>query len=243
MTDTERVPLPPSPGGYSPARQGPPPPTGLAIAARVTAVLVGLYSITAFFLAFPARHSYRVAAVKGDDAAEVFTGYHFMPLLWAALMLVSYVVTCLWLFECRTRVDGYAPHVPQRRSKVWVWLAWMVPVVSFWFPYQVVRDLRRGSFPDRQPSNALAGWWLGAWIAFTVLDSMTATRLPTEGEIDIALINATLVPIQAISTALCLAALVLWLALISSIMRGQKELGRAPTPLQQTPPPTHWPQR
>ncbi|CAM3389550.1 DUF4328 domain-containing protein [Nocardioides dubius] len=234
---------PPPPGGYPPLRPPPPAPNGLAIAARVFAVLLGLVSLGMFFAAFPARHSYRVAAVKGDDVADVLTAYELLPLVWLVFALVAYILTCLWLFECRARVEALAPQIPQRRSKIWVWLCWIVPVVNLWFPYQVVRDLRRGSHPGRNPSNALVGWWLAAWIGFCIVDRFASITLPFEGEIDIARINATLVPTQAISTALCLCALVFWLRIISDIMRGQAELRPAPMPPQPQWPaqqPAHW---
>lgn len=238
------VPYPAAPAGFGPPTgypqlnfQPPPPaPTGLALAARLAAIAVGLTSIVSLALAFPALTSYREAAARGDDALDVFTAYEVFTLVGILAQLIAFILTCLWLYECRTRVDGFAPWVPQRRSKVWVWLAWIVPVVSFWFPYQVIRDVRRGSYPHLRIGNALVGWWLAAWIAYQIADQFSAFTLPMQGEIDIATIEATLIPTQAIATAICLSALVLWWKVISDIMDGQVQLGaQAPAQPQQWP--------
>lgn len=222
--------------GYRPPPP-PPAPTGLGIAARIFAVLVTLSSVASLALAFPARDSYREAAADGRDSSDVFTAYELVPLIWTLLILIAFVLTCLWLFECRTRVDAFSPHIWQRRSKVWVWLCWVVPVVSLWFPYQVMRDLRRGSHPTKKVSNSLVGWWLGTWLAYTYTDQIASRVLPFGGDIDIEMIDATLIPVQALSTVFALIACALWLRIISDIMRGQAELGRTTMP----PPPPHWP--
>ncbi|MFS3130671.1 DUF4328 domain-containing protein [Nocardioides sp. Bht2] len=187
-------------------------------------------------LAFPALTSYQDAAARGDDAADVLTAYEVVPLVGVIAQLIALILTCLWLYECRRRVDLLAPWVPQRRSTAWVWLAWLVPVVNLWFPYQVIRDVRRGSYPHQRIGSGLVGWWLAAWLGYQVVDRFTAITLPMDGAIDIATIEATLIPTQAIATAVCLSALVLWWKVISDIMDGQVQLG-TPAPTQ----PEHWP--
>jgi hypothetical protein len=50
---------------------------------------------------------------------------------------------------------------------VWVWLGWVIPVVSLWFPYQVVRDILRATCGAVRgvsvPRNLLGPWWT-SWL-------------------------------------------------------------------------------
>jgi hypothetical protein len=37
----------------------------------------------------------------------------------------------------------------RKRSETWVWLGWIVPIVSFWLPFQVVRAIVDAQDPAR----------------------------------------------------------------------------------------------
>jgi hypothetical protein len=55
-------------------------------------------------------------------------------------------------------------------SPGWAAAGWLVPIVSFWFPYQVVRD----ALPPGHPSRAQAGWWWALHIG-TIIIGFVAT--------------------------------------------------------------------
>ncbi len=71
------------------------------------------------------------------------------------------VVSCVWLWQSRQFAVAVDPGAPHARDAVWVWLGWVVPVVAWWFPYQVVRDIREATV--REPADRGGLWW-GAWI-------------------------------------------------------------------------------
>lgn len=89
------------------------------------------------------------------------------------LFLVGSAVSFLvWLYRARRNVE--ASGYPQRRARGWAMGAWFVPVVSLWFPYQVVADVRRGDPAARENpvvTRELALWWT-AWL----LSLITATH-------------------------------------------------------------------
>ena len=60
-----------------------------------------------------------------------------------------------------------------RRSAVWAWLGWLVPIVSLWFPKQIVDDSWRitsssAAVGQRGRYRDTSLWW-GLWIAYQVL--------------------------------------------------------------------------
>ncbi len=70
-----------------------------------------------------------------------------------SVQLAAAVVTCLWLWQSRVLAEAVSPGRGHARSRVWVWLGWIVPVVAFWFPYQVVRDVRAATVVVRDAAS------------------------------------------------------------------------------------------
>ena len=54
--------------------------------------------------------------------------------------------------------------LPAARDPMWAVLGFFVPIVNFWFPYQVARDL----FPPGHPGRRLVGRWWASWIVLGV---------------------------------------------------------------------------
>lgn len=80
--------------------------------------------------------------------------------VWAATVLVALLATGYWLLELRRIVAGTAPDVPQRRDTFWAVGGWVIPIVSLWFPYQLVADLNRAL---QARVRGLLGWWV-TWL-------------------------------------------------------------------------------
>ena len=74
------------------------------------------------------------------------------------LAIVPQVFVLVWLFQSA----GVARNLqlPARRSQIWAILGFLVPIVNFWFPYQVAADL----FPPASPHRRLAGQWWGWYL-------------------------------------------------------------------------------
>lgn len=89
-----------------------------------------------------------------------------------------------WLRQVRANAEMFC-RAPHRNGRGWVIAGWFVPVVSLWYPKQIVDDVVAASSPrtsphaDRLPeetSGIVLVWW-AAWIGSTVLD-LAAPRTP-----------------------------------------------------------------
>ncbi|WP_432502272.1 DUF4328 domain-containing protein [Kineococcus arenarius] len=114
-------------------------------------------------------------------APAPFSPYGLLVGLTGLAWLAAFVVTCLWLVRVRRNSELVAPAHHHARSRGWAWAGWVVPVVSLWFPFQVVRDAldasASGAGARRVQRRLLALWWAG-WLvgqSFTNLASQRAT--------------------------------------------------------------------
>lgn len=69
-----------------------------------------------------------------------FTLISVLAVVEGLLMLAAWIAAGVWLLGIRRVAAATARGYPHRRSEVWALLGWVVPVVSLWFPYQVVGD-------------------------------------------------------------------------------------------------------
>ena len=109
------------------------------------------------------------------------------------------------------------PHFRHQRSRVWVWLGWLVPGVSFWFPHQVVRDIHRGSSPGLDEPAELELWWL-LWVGHLIVGRLT-DRIALSEELEYV---SWLGPFHAVSTLLMVGALVCWVRIVTAVVRLQE---------------------
>src|SRR4051812_35899056 len=114
-----------------------------------------------------------------------------------ALTIWEYCATILvaaaligWLFRVRANAlviggDG------QRWGKQWVVLGWVVPVVAFWVPKQVMEDIWTASRPARQERRERQGigkpllvsaWWL-TWIPYQALGFFAYRNMGADGDL------------------------------------------------------------
>jgi hypothetical protein len=103
-----------------------------------------------------------------DSIGAVVTALVTYPPAAVGLVLggTYYVVSSLWLHRSRQFAVAVNPSYPHRLGAAWIWLAWFVPIVNFWFPYWVVRDIEEATGPATL-GNPVAWWWgleIGAWI-------------------------------------------------------------------------------
>jgi len=194
---------------------------GLAIGAALSAVLITAFELVEVPLAYAAQDVYLEAADLGESGLDVWTAYDTIGLIWGFAGIAAYVCTCLWLYRVRTNVEITHPGATHVRKRGWVWGGWVVPVVSAWFPFQIVRDLlraHRGSAP-----MALLGWWWAFWLISTVTGQI-GTRLTGFDEIDPS--TAGLLGItEGVDAAINIVALVLWLAVILRVDQAQRRTG------------------
>jgi len=219
----------PGPAEPSGAYPTPPPPMpvsrlhpvrGLAIAAASLAGVFALIQVVEAVLAWHAQNKILDALHSGGDL-DFWTPYDFVTLPYYSAAIAAYVVTCLWLYQARSNVELVRPGVRHARKKGWVWAGWIVPVVSLWFPYQVVRDV---TTDPHQPSrtSALLGWWWTLWLTSILFERIGARVLTSQVRRDPEAISG-LGPVETVSALLCLGALILWLRIIWRVTTDQAE--------------------
>jgi hypothetical protein len=210
---------PPAYRTFMPVHPAPPrSPSGLATAALVVGGLWILVQVACVITVWPAVDEYSRASSLGIDAADVWTAYDTMNLLVLPFALATYVVACGWLHSARKAACVISPGVPHARSWLWVWLGWWVPVVSFWFPYQVVRDVRRASVV-RDPAG-IGPWW-AMWLALTVLSVATRGLTPTAGLPGDARLHA-LAWTEGVYSLVLVVAIGLWARIVWEIRTAQR---------------------
>lgn len=79
------------------------------------------------------------------------------------LSILGLVGVIIWLTKAAN--VAYNLHYPRTRGAVWAVLGWFVPIVNFWFPYQVVRDCLAPGNEDRR----LVRYWWTSYIVSLVL--------------------------------------------------------------------------
>lgn len=83
-----------------------------------------------------------------------------------ALLAVAAVVSVLaWIplvleitWSYRAATAAAALGIPAKREPIWAVLAWFIPVVSWWFPYESIRDCLPPDHPERRSAGR---WWAG----------------------------------------------------------------------------------
>jgi hypothetical protein len=193
----------------------------LAVAAAVLAGLVALIETAEAVLAWPAARVLQDAAAQGVAAWNApLTLYDAVVLPLSAIGLVSWLVTALWLTRTRRNAQLLRPRSPHTRSTVWAWLGWWVPVVAYWFPFQVVRDIRRATLDERHRTNTVVGWWWALWLLYTAT-TQAGVQITTSTEPNADLAGA-LGAVESTNAVFAVAALLLWVRIIVQITHDQQ---------------------
>ncbi|GAB7191290.1 hypothetical protein NUM3379_19970 [Kineococcus sp. NUM-3379] len=196
------------PGGVRPVRN-------LAGAAVLASGAV-LFAVLVHVLVLP---------VWRTQGTGVLPGAVVLPVLLLSVLapFAGALVVWRWLEAVRANAEVLSPGAHHARSRSWTRLAWIAPVVSWWFPYQVVRDVARASSPAAPDASGplLATWWalwLGALATGGVAVPLTRTASVLPG------VEVLGTAMSVVCAALALGAFALWVRLVARI-----------TELQETP--------
>jgi hypothetical protein len=85
-----------------------------------------------------------------------------------------WVVTCVWLTRARQNALVLQPDGRQRRAEAWIWLGWILPVINFWFPKQVVDDVIGATAAGAGVPRLRTGLWWAAWLGSVLLGGAQA---------------------------------------------------------------------
>jgi hypothetical protein len=149
---------------------------------RALEVLLGLYLLANVAMLLPIWHEITLLdridrdprSVTLDEARRADDTVHAVSLLLMAFYIAVIVVWLVWFWRMRTNVDMWRPEF-QRRARGWTIGAWFCPVVNYWFPYQIARDVFDDTERDvngamfRPSRPLLMTWWLG-FVAMSVVD-------------------------------------------------------------------------
>jgi len=175
--------------------------------------------LTAFgVLAFAAATLYTVfavvdAAVSGrairhvDDtgALDWSVPVYFLVTVFEVLaLLAGWVLGSMWLHRARKNAEALAPGAHHARSAGWAWGGWVCPIVSFWFPFQVVRDVHRAVSPTS--TSSLTGWWWALYLVMTLGTNIMGNATADATASDASAVQSANVFFAVVSVA----ALVLW---------------------------------
>lgn len=186
------------------------------------AVVVG--AAASWWVAFAPR---KPGFVDTDPATYGPADWAYAGAITAAgvVLTVAAVVGMVWLWRVRKNAEQMAA-ARHRRERVWTWLGWLVPVVNFWFPYQVVADVHRTSDPDLPPQSptprrSAPGWLLTWWLAF-VGSNIAALGYPGVSAAEL----KTYAVLETTSAGLVVLAALLWLRIVDGVQRDQADRAR-----------------
>lgn len=133
-----------------------------------------------------------------------------------------------WMY-CAHRNLPALGHRALDSKPVWVVLCWFVPILNWFCPYQVMREIWWRSHPDSrpdgsiQPPGAMVGWWWGAWLVIVAMSSVHRFLAPRIETYDDAILFHGLSIGRSI---VVVAAAALLIAIIFRINRMQRERAR-----------------
>ncbi len=111
------------------------------------------------------------------------------------LTTAAQVVLCVWSYQATTTVRRLGR--PTTHTPGWAAAAWFVPIVNYWFPYQVVRDLLPEAHPLRARVKLWWGCYLGAALFAVVPIVVSAFSLPAA--LALALVAAALAVVAGVT--------------------------------------------
>ena len=112
-------------------------------------------------------------AVRAGEIGGWFVAYGLAAVGHFVLLVGGFVASSMWLYQARRNTEAFAPEWSHTRSAGWAWGGWVCPVVSLWFPFQVVRDVFQASARTRT-SSSLIGWWWAFWVVILFLDRISS---------------------------------------------------------------------
>ena len=147
------------------------PMSGRQVIASSSSLLAAVWIVA--LASIPSAQSYRDQLASGTAADQIVTAYDAMTVIIPITMISSWVITSLWLKKLHIAATATNP-TAMRLKRPWVFWSWIVPVVSLWFPKNIIEDLLKAEGSDE--SKSLIGkdtltWWL-TWVGFALINNI-----------------------------------------------------------------------
>jgi hypothetical protein len=195
---------------------------GMQNALILLSALTGVGLVVAASMA-PNQHQVFKDAFNGVTTAQASSSsYEVLSSIALLLEVCVWAVTCVWLTRTRQNAMALAPR-PPRRSEVWIWLGWIIPVVNFWFPKQIVDDVIAATAQATGKPRIGTGLWWTAWLSSTALGVVlaVASLFPPNDTL-----HTALVAVDAVVVAI---ALLLWVRIVRWLSMSQDAQGQKPS--------------
>lgn len=144
----------------------------------MTSSRIYLFAVWATAIAsVPSFRSYQEQLDNGTDVKQIVTLYGSVKIMIFISSLGAWIYTSAWL---KSAVDAANLQNPGsvRLKRAWAMWGWIVPIISYWFPRMIVKDLLATKPADQiDKSINLNTWWL-TWVMFALLQaSSDATQI------------------------------------------------------------------
>lgn len=193
---------------------------GWAVAAAVASVVYLATAVLAGISSLPDIARVRTDQLNGIDP-EIAGHWADLSMirLHLAAGLIALVTTGLWLWKVRRNVDQI-DRAGQRHRRIWIWLGWLVPIMNYWFPLQIVHDAGESS---QRPKLPYRSWW-AAWVIGFFLENHVLSPIAVYAPLPVGLAN--LESYLAVGLAALAITDVLWLVILYGITKAQTEVYR-----------------
>jgi hypothetical protein len=201
----------------------------LGTALLVLGALLLLSDILSAATAPAAVHAYEAAAAAGGDPAQIPTAFGAAALLNSLVLLPLWIVGSLWLSRARQNAVLIAPD-QVRRSASWVWLGWLVPIVSLWFPKQIVDDSWRitssiAAVAPRDRYRDTTLWWV-LFVVYSVATNVYGNKRFTDAiwGNDVPVNQGVVPALEIVAAVLGCLAFAAWVPVVRGLSQAQTEL-------------------
>jgi len=107
---------------------------------------------------------------------------------------IPLVLELMWAYRCATAAAALG--IPARRDPVWAMVSWFIPVISWWFPYESIRDCLPPGHPERR---TVGRWWAGYVVGTTgVFAGVAAALVSTVALAAVAVVYAAVAVVTAL---------------------------------------------
>lgn len=142
---------------------------------KVTSVLVWLAVLGQLLYAGSKWRAYVV--FKDDPQSYDPLAMTAIDAIYGVVGLAAAVTFIVWLRKVRAAAERFTK-APHRHGRGWVIAGWLIPIISLWYPKQIVDDIVAASNPRTSPqaetlptlrSSVVQVWW-ATWIASTLVE-------------------------------------------------------------------------
>ncbi|MFG1945022.1 DUF4328 domain-containing protein [Nonomuraea sp. NPDC048826] len=171
------------------------------------------------------------ATLEEAEASDAL--YALSGMVEIGVYVLTAVAFLIWMFRVRANAEIIAPD-EQRHARPWAIFAWFVPIISLWFPKQIVDDIwsaSHGNPNDPWPRSRLVTLWWTLWLIGNWVTWAAARLLFNAQELES---MASAARFDAVSCVLMLMAAVPAALVVLRISNAQE--ARRAAPLSPVPP-------